>query len=262
MKITVLAENTACREDLTCEHGLSLLLETGGYRILFDAGQTDAFAKNADNLGIDLGSVDFAVLSHGHYDHGGGLSCFLERNSTAPVYVNREAFGGHYNGTEKYIGLDPTLRGHPRLILTDSVLNLAPGITLHPGSALPCPQAIQSHGLTLLESGRFHPDTFRHEQYLRIEEGGKVFLISGCSHKGILNIAGHFRPDVLIGGFHFMKLDPGTDADALSRAARGLLEYPTTYYTGHCTGLSQYAFLKEQMGHRLQALSTGTVIEL
>lgn len=262
MKITVLAENTACREDLTCEHGLSLLLETGGYRILFDAGQTDAFARNAKRLGVDLESVDFAVLSHGHYDHGGGLETFLAINSHAPVYVSREAFGQHYNGTEKYIGLSPSLSENPRLIPVDMAQILAPGITLHPGSALPCPQAIQSHGLTLLESGRFHPDTFRHEQYLRIEEGSKVFLISGCSHKGILNIAGHFRPDVLFGGFHFMKLDPGTDADALSRAARGLLEYPTTYYTGHCTGLNQYAFLKEQMGHRLQALSTGTVIEL
>ena len=64
MKIVTLAENTACREDLTAEHGLSLYIETGAYKILFDMGQTDAFAKNAQVLGIDLSAVDFAVLSH------------------------------------------------------------------------------------------------------------------------------------------------------------------------------------------------------
>ena len=66
MTITVLAENTVCRENLTCEHGLSLYIETGSHKILFDAGQSGAFADNAKKLGIDLSSVDFAVLSHGH----------------------------------------------------------------------------------------------------------------------------------------------------------------------------------------------------
>ena len=262
MKITVLAENTACRDDLTCEHGLSLLLETGGRRILFDAGQTDAFARNAAILGLDLESVDFAVLSHGHYDHGGGLETFLAINSHAPVYVSREAFGQHYNGTEKYIGLSPSLSENLRLILVDMAQILAPGITLHPGHTLPCPQLIQSHGLTLRKGSHYLPDTFLHEQYLLIEEAGKRILISGCSHRGIENIATHFQPDVLIGGFHFMKLDPVTDADALSRSAQTLLSLPTEYYTGHCTGQSQFAFLKTRMGSRLQSLSTGSVIEI
>ena len=66
MKLTVLAENTACREDVTAQHGLSLYIETGDKKILFDMGQTDAFAKNAERLGADLSQVDLAVLSHGH----------------------------------------------------------------------------------------------------------------------------------------------------------------------------------------------------
>ena len=80
MKVTVLIENTACREDLAAEHGLSLLIETSTSTILFDAGQTGAFADNAKKLGIDLNTVDFCILSHGHYDHGGGLKRFLEEN--------------------------------------------------------------------------------------------------------------------------------------------------------------------------------------
>ena len=71
MKLVTLMENTTCREDLCCEHGLSLYLETGDHKILFDAGQSGAFAENAEKLGVNLQNVDFAVLSHGHYDHGG-----------------------------------------------------------------------------------------------------------------------------------------------------------------------------------------------
>ena len=261
MRIVTLLENTTCREDLCCEHGLSLYIETGKHRILFDAGQTEAFADNAQALGIDLSAVDLCVLSHGHYDHGGGLKKFLEINKTAPVYVSRDAFMPHYNGTEKYIGLDQTLLDDPRLIFAENSTQLAPGITLESG-AIPLPHPIDPAGLTVLENGILQPEDFRHEQYLIIEEEGKRVCFSGCSHRGILNIAAHFRPDVLIGGFHFMKLDPETDARRLTDAAEELLRYDTTYYTGHCTGAAAYDFMKPIMGDRLNLIPTGSIIEI
>lgn len=260
MKIVTLMENTSCSQDLRAEHGLSLSIEACGKRILFDAGQTDAFARNAEKLGIDLAAVDYAVLSHGHYDHGGGLGRFLEINEMAPVYINTNAFGLHYNAAGKYIGLDPALAESGRLILTGEKHSIAPGITLFSCNDLHRAYPTNPFGLTVKEGSAFRPEDFRHEQYLLVEENGKRVCFSGCSHKGVLNIVRWFRPDVLVGGFHFMKLNPlGVE---LRQAAEVLLGYPTTYYTGHCTGLAQFEAMKRIMGPRLHALSVGTVLEV
>lgn len=118
MRITTLIENTVCREDLTAEHGLSLYIETGMHRILFDAGQTDAFGENARRLGVDLGKADFAILSHGHYDHSGGLQRFRKENPTAPIYLSRFANQPHFNRNGKDIGLAPDVQNLPGLVYT------------------------------------------------------------------------------------------------------------------------------------------------
>ena len=261
MVITTLLENTSCREDLSCEHGLSLYIEACGKRILFDAGQSDLFARNAQALGIDLGEVDAAVLSHGHYDHGGGLPAFFEHNGHAPVYLRRDALGGQYNAKDAYIGLPEPVKDSGRLVFAADGEQIAPGLTLYgPARGV---HPIDSAGLTRLEEGEKTPDLFLHEQYLLIEEAGKRVLISGCSHRGIRNIARQFGADVLIGGFHFMKLDPmGAGRAVLEEAARDLMALPTVYYTGHCTGQAAFDFLKERMGDRLNGISTGTILEL
>ena len=131
MKLITLMENTSCREDLCFEHGLSLYLETGDHKILFDAGQSAAFAENAVSLGVDLQSVDFAVLSHGHYDHSGGLGRFLECNETAPVYVSKWAFEPHWESDGRYVGVDPALQENSRIRYIAEETGLAPGITLY-----------------------------------------------------------------------------------------------------------------------------------
>ena len=264
MKITVLMENTTTDPLLCCEHGLSLYIETKNHKILFDMGQSAAFADNAQAMGVDLAMVDLAVLSHGHYDHGGGLARFLETNATAPVYLSQHAFEPHYNGTDKYIGLDQGLERSDRLIFTAMDVGLDRGIQLYMAEGRKGKYPLDPAGLKMAaEDSILIPEDFCHEQYLMICEKGKKILFSGCSHRGILNIMEWFQPDILIGGFHFSKIDlDGEERDRLDQAAEILGQYDCTYYTCHCTGLGQYDYLKDKMGEKLQYLATGRVLLL
>ena len=98
-------------------------------------------------------------------------------------------------------------------------------------------------------------DDFLHEQYLLIEEKGKRILISGCSHRGILNIMSYFKPDVFVGGFHLFSLDSASKE--IEHVSKKLSEYNTMFYTCHCTGLEQYGALKSVMKEKLQYISCG-----
>lgn len=264
MRITCLMENTACSTELAAEHGLSLHIDLGPRRILFDMGQTEQFACNARLLGVDLDRVDTAVLSHGHYDHGGGMDCFLRTNDHAMVYHAAAAFGGHYHGPEKYIGLDPALKGNPRLIPVEDAADLGDGITLHTCADRMLAHPIDNAGLTVCRAGQFLPETFAHEQYMLICREGRRVLISGCSHRGIANIVSWFRPDVVVGGFHLMKMDPQNPAHAakLEALACELLDSGASFHTCHCTGEPAFDFLKARMGRRLSYLRAGESITL
>lgn len=263
MRLSVLMENTARDPSLAAEHGLSLLIETEQYKILFDAGQSGAFADNAAQMGVDLGTVDFAVLSHGHYDHGGGLCRFLMLCPDAPVYVNQNAFGSFHNAAGKYIGLPTELSDSDRVIPVGDVHSPGPGVTLFSCNKESRPCFWGSFGLTKGEGDLRRPDDFLHEQYLLIEEAGRRVVFCGCAHKGVLNILRWLRPDVLVGGFHFRDLDPaGPGRQTLEDAARILQQSGAVFYTGHCTGQAQYGFLKEILGDNLQPLFSGAVYQL
>lgn len=263
MKIKVLSENTAGREDCPTEHGLSLYIETATKKILFDMGASSLFAENARRLAVDLAKIDFAVVSHGHDDHGGGIDAFLCTNSKANVYISKNAFEEYFNGAGKFIGLRPELRKNPRIVLTGEYVQIDENTELFSCNARRCITPINSFGLTRLANTERLPDDFQHEQYLLLKESGRRILFSGCSHKGVLNIEEWFSPDVLIGGFHFMKLNMQEEGeDVLQTAAQKLLQHNTVYYTCHCTGTEQYNFLKNLMNDRLHHLSCGDELEI
>lgn len=258
MKAVMLLENLSSDDRLAAEHGLSLYLETDRRRILFDTGQSDAFARNADILGIDLRSVDMAVLSHGHYDHSGGLARFLALNDHAPVYIHKRAFERHKAPDGRDIGIRPLPKSEGRIILTEDETVLDDGLVLRTCNAGVRPYPAHSGDLLMFRDDRFVPDDFHHEQYLCLREHGRNVVISGCSHKGILNILHWLHPDVLIGGFHFMNLDvEGEGRAELDRAAEALAACPAVCFTCHCTGRKQFDYLKPRLGDRLHYLSAG-----
>ncbi len=264
MKIHVLAENTACSGAFGAEHGLSLYIETEGKRLLFDMGQTALFAENAAKLGVDLSAVDAAFVSHGHYDHGGGLNTFLSLNTKAPVYLADTAFGNYYNAAGKYIGLDKSLENHPRLIKTgEGVTKAMHGISFTDLNSAIAQTEIDSAGLTVLVDDKNVPEVFLHERYLVIEEQGRRIAFSGCAHKGAVNIVNVLRPNIFVGGFHLSKFKlAGGGATRLAQTAQDLSAATDLCYTCHCTGTEQYDFLKTVMGDKLCYLSAGDEIEI
>ena len=103
MRWTVLADNRTNDPAMETEHGLSILLETERHRILLDTGASDMFIRNAERLNIDLRTVDYVFVSHGHSDHAGGLSYFMEINKTAKVIVSPDAMKGKFYSKRKYL---------------------------------------------------------------------------------------------------------------------------------------------------------------
>ncbi|MBQ6476712.1 MAG: MBL fold metallo-hydrolase [Clostridia bacterium] len=263
MIIKTLLENTTSCPGILCEHGLSLLIELPNMTILFDSGASGLFAVNANLLREDLSRVDLMILSHAHSDHGGGIRTFLSLNDHAPVYVSRYAFDGQYNSKGLFNGIDLTLKNDPRIRMLGTYTKLSENAEVFSCNDRPPKHKIIPFGLQMKENGKLVPEDFRHEQYLVLTDNGKRVVISGCSHKGVLNVMDWLRPDILIGGFHFMKVEFDKEGCAfLDNACRELLSYDCEYYTCHCTGLEQYDYLKEQMGDRLHYLSGGMTLTL
>lgn len=259
MKIYTLSDNSA-ENGCKAEHGLSLYIETQGKNILFDTGQSSVFAENAERMGVDLSKADCAVISHGHYDHSGGLKHFLKINPSAPVYIQKSAFIPCYSKSGKNIGTDRDLPNNPRIVPTEDFFRISPEIYTETKNKEK--RMFRPKEQFLYQGTPQTEDLFLHEQYLIINENGKKTVFSGCSHKGILNIAFWHHPDFLIGGFHLKDCSTERDAERLKEIAEELKKSQTVFYTGHCTGTEQFRFLKQILKDRLEYLSAGTILTL
>lgn len=274
MIVSVLAEDTSASDYLRAEHGFSVHIETKGRGVLFDTGASGMFAENAEWMGIDLAAVDVAVISHGHYDHGGGIRTFLRINDRAMVHLQRQAFEPHYarrsDGRIADIGLDRTLLPNGRFVFCGPHHTIGGGLEVFSGvSGTGCPPS-GDRALLAKRGEALVPDDFAHEQSLIVEEEGRTLLLAGCAHQGIANVVDRFAalkgrpPDVVVGGFH---LNDGADqgpggADAVESIGRALRGTGGRFHTCHCTGQGPYRALKAVMGENIDRLSTGSVLKI
>lgn len=274
MLIRTLAENTSLDSRLGCQHGLSLYIETGGRKVLFDMGADGLFTENASKMGVDLASVDVAFISHGHSDHGGGLKAFLEANGKARVYVNIRAFEPHFarrsGGVNAFIGLDPSLIQGERLEAIEGSLRIDDRLEIMAEASGEAFRPSGNSDLLMEKAGQVTEDDFGHEQNLVIHEGDKSVLFAGCAHNGIVNIMEKFRkeygrfPDYVIGGFHMYNKSAGKSEEPgfVEAVASYLLKTEAAFFTCHCTGLEAYDLLKVLMGDRIGYLATGSTLTI
>ena len=241
-------------------------------------GPDNKFADNARHLGVDLAKTDMAVLSHGHYDHGGGIPQFQKINSKTEIIMTRGAMEGRYYAryldySPKYIGLDTDAIDQRRCRFIDSDLALSEDVTIitdfskkgfipQGNSDLPKQQ----------EDGQLMEDDFSHELALLIVENGTSVLFTGCAHSGIGNMidttltrTGRDHIDHVIGGFHlYNRITKVTEPDnRLDILVNELSSHDgTTYYTGHCTGPDAPGYMSSKMARPINVFTTGTRLEI
>ncbi|SHH76002.1 MBL fold metallo-hydrolase [Clostridium grantii] len=275
MKVITLFENRTISEEYISKHGLSLYIETANHKILFDTGVDDSFIYNASKLGVNLEEIDIAIISHGHYDHGGGLEGFLKINSKAKIYIGKSAFDNHIKiieGNVKHdIGLNKKLLPNSRFIFVDKIIKIDDELILFADIKGKKLVPIGNDKLLKEDSnGLVEKDNFEHEINLLINENQKYSLICGCAHKGIVNIiecandivASHLK--IVIGGFHLKGMDFSSSRDTafLDELATLLSSNGVEkYYTCHCTGEEAYSYLDEKIKN-LNELKTGMIIDL
>ena len=274
MKIICLVENTSCNKTCKPKHGLSFYIETKSHKILFDVGPNDLYYKNAKKLGVSIEDVDTLILSHGHFDHGGGLEHFLKVNKKAKIYVKPEAFNKHFTKflfLKINIGISAVIDSK-RFIFTksnfthiDDELELFSGVT---GRKL---FSYMNGPLLVEKEGRIQRDYFDHEQYLILRDKENAVLMTGCSHNGIVNILEHFDQiskniktnlQAVIGGFHLY--NPVTheyeSKQRILDIANFLAARQEKFYTCHCTGKKAYNMMKPVLDEKLNRVQAGQTV--
>ena len=277
LRIINLVENEPGSSGCEAAHGLSFYVETENHKLLFDTSPSEVFLRNAQRLGIDITAVDTVILSHGHYDHSGGILAFVEINPRAKIYMQHNASGEYYafDGEDKgfrYIGIDKKILSLPQVQLLQGDTKIDDELQLFTVNNRAFPLPSTNKRLRELCGGQYVQDEFHHEQNLLLTSDGKKILFCGCAHNGILNVMETLEhklgsdslPDLVIGGFHLMKRTEFSEADTaeVTEIANRLKSYKAHFATCHCTGLPVFNQMKEIMGEQLSYVYSGDEVKI
>jgi 7,8-dihydropterin-6-yl-methyl-4-(beta-D-ribofuranosyl)aminobenzene 5'-phosphate synthase len=271
LEITVLADNTVARPDLLGEHGLAYWIRADKHRILFDTGQGRVLLENAERLGIDLESADCVVVSHGHFDHTGGLADRLRSEAplAAALYAHPEAFAPKYarlgRGGPRAVGIpdldEAGVRARVRArVPVKGPTPLAPGILLT-GEIPRTHDFEDTGGAFFLDAEGQDPDPLRDDLALCVEVSAGLVVILGCAHAGVVNTLDYvaaLRPDLrihaVLGGMHLLR----ASEPRLEATVEALLRHDVDRVgAGHCTGTPAIARLWERLPGRCVPFGAG-----
>jgi 7,8-dihydropterin-6-yl-methyl-4-(beta-D-ribofuranosyl)aminobenzene 5'-phosphate synthase len=272
LRITLLADNCVADPNLLGEHGLSMLIEADDKRILFDTGQGRVLRDNLAALGIALAPLDAIVLSHGHYDHTGGLAAVLGETSPSAIFIHPAAMARKFVAGKRppyrSIGMPATscdaLRDfQERLVWTRAVTEVAPGVWCT--GEIPRAQKNEaSEQLFFLDEEGREPDPLLDDQALFVETKRGLVIVAGCAHAGVANTVNHICKlanrtaiHALIGGLHLgrashQQLEEA--GNALGRLSCRILA------PCHCTGMSAHAYLRGRFHSLVQDAGAGSCL--
>jgi 7,8-dihydropterin-6-yl-methyl-4-(beta-D-ribofuranosyl)aminobenzene 5'-phosphate synthase len=274
VRITVLVEDRSSRGDLIAEHGLSLWVEADGLRILFDTGQSGAFLSNAHVLGVAAERPDALVLSHGHYDHTGGLPFLSGDHEPARLYLHPAAVTPRYSrrpsASPKPIGMPSASaaainRMGRRVVWTNEPTRISD----HVGVAGPIPRNTtyeDTGGPFFLDPQCSKPDRIIDDQALWIETPRGPVVVLGCAHAGVVNTLDHLA--ALLGATHFYAVVGGmhllhANEERLDKTVRALKRYSVEVLAPcHCTGTAAINYLKDRLPDSFVRMAVGSELRL
>ena len=278
MKVTVIIDNAVPigrRHPFLAEHGLSLLIEHAGKKVLYDTGQSSAVVSNLSLLGFPPSELDMLVVSHGHYDHTGGIFHVLQHaQKQIPVYANKGIFQARYSITgqqRRFIGIP-----HEKELLTalgaewcfvDKPTEIIPKLWV--SGLVPRITDYETGDpklVTCATDGTECQDTIEDDTSLFYASPRGLVVIGGCTHAGLVNtvrwgfeVTGTSRLAGWIGGTHLGPVSKEQQGKTLAQLASFGPEFVAA---NHCTGFAMMAALYDCFGDRFIPAFVSTVIDV
>ncbi len=270
LEITILVENSSSNPELATEHGLSYLIKYGKYKIMFDCGQGKNVLENAKKLKVDLTDLDAIVLSHGHYDHTGGLPYVFSVSPDARVYLHPDAFKSRFSKKEKEVNFIGMSRRTKRYIngmdiyLTPKSTEIVPGMMVT--GVVPRMSDFENvGGAFFLNQQCTRVDKISDDQSLFIKTKKGLVVILGCCHSGVVNtinyidrLSDYEKVHAIIGGMHLCN----ADEDRIKRTANIFSRRDIDIIAPlHCTGEAAIEMFKEKLPEKIKIYSAGDKIK-